>query len=66
MTDKEKYELLQSEINKKYDEYFEEEQNQHFKDEFECIKFSEKFHKELKEFIEKRKKELGIKDSTQK
>ena len=64
MTNNEKKELLNKEMRQKYSEYFKKERKQKFKTEQESIEYTNKFHKELIEYIEKRKEELEIEDST--
>lgn len=63
-----KEEQLLEEIKEKYATHFKEEEkmieDKKITNEMESAKFSEKFHKELSEYIKKRKEELGI--STQK
>lgn len=60
MTDKEKYEIIKKEIDELYIKQFEDERKQNFISELEAIKYTRKQDKEIKEFVEKRKKELGI------
>lgn len=60
MTDKEKYEIIKKEIDELYRKQFEDERKQNFISELEAIKHTRKQDKEIKEFVEKRKKELGI------
>lgn len=60
MTDKEKYDIIEKEINEMYKKQFEEERKQKFKSEIEAIEFSHKFHEKIVAHIKKRKKELGL------
>lgn len=60
MINREKRELLQSEIDKMYKDFFEEEKKQKFKNEKESYQCSDRFHEILSEYIRKRIKELEI------
>ncbi len=64
MTKEEKEKILMEEIDKKYSEHFKKEMKMEFKDEDESNEFCDKFHKDLREFLKRRKKELGL-ESTQ-
>ena len=60
MTEKEKYDIIEKEIDAMYTIFFEEERKQNFKSETESVEFAHKFHEKIFAHIKKRKKELGI------
>ena len=60
MTNKQKNELLKKEVDELYRKQFEDERKQNFISELEAIKYTKKQDEEIKKFVEKRKKELGI------
>lgn len=60
MTDKEKWDIIEKEIDELYRKQFEDERKQTFKDELEAIEYSKKQNEKIFEHIAKRKKELGI------
>lgn len=60
MTNDEKIQLLNKEIDEMFEEYFEKATKQNFKNELESVKYADEFHAKLYEYIKKRKKELNI------
>lgn len=60
MTNNEKKDMLMKEIDEKYKIHFDKVRKMKFKDEIESYDYSDKFHKELSQYIKKRIKELGI------
>lgn len=60
MTNDEKIQLLNKEIDEMFEEYFEKATKQNFKNELESVKYADEFHTKLYEYIKKRKKELNI------
>lgn len=60
MTNKQKNELLKKEVAELYRKQFEDERKQKFISELEAMKYTRKQDEEIKKFLEKRKKELGI------
>lgn len=64
MTTKDKKDLLNKEMNDLISEQLAEARKQKFKNELEASLYTKKQGEELIEFIKRRKKELGIEDST--
>lgn len=64
MNNKSKSEILEQEIQAMYRRQGLEERKQKFKTEIEAIEYTKKQDEEIQKYIQKRKKELGIDNST--
>lgn len=60
MTNDEKIQLLNKEIDEMFEEYFEKAMKQSFENELESVKYADEFHAKLYEYIKIRKEELNI------
>ena len=60
MTNDEKIQLLNKEIDEMFEEYFEKAMKQSFENELESVKYADEFHVKLYEYIKIRKEELNI------